>query len=166
MKIQTFIFISISINIIALWNADSGEAHDWGGVLGVQMGIVVSNKAVTFDSGTTVECRIRNHSTNAVYIQQPSWGGTSIVLINEAGKIYRITPARSFSFDMARKVGPNETWNWAIRLTIPKTIPPGLYRIRASRNVIKYEERDRRITELISNEVEINLKGGSPDCLH
>lgn len=130
---------------------------------GVHFSIALSNHVIAPGSTNILQCRFENSSTNLTFLAEPYWGGTSLYLTNSAGKVYPLTPGpfSRGSYGPARKVKPDESYEWSVLLTIPKSVEAGRYKLAASREIGRFSPGETKPLpggELVSNSLDVEIK--------
>jgi hypothetical protein len=147
---------------------------NWGeSVNGVQLSISLSNNILSAGSSSSVQCRIRNLSTNTIgwWVVEPTQG-FNVFLTDSSGKIYRLTPlpitnsvTAHITYSFACKVEEGGTYGYQTPINIGKSIKFGNYQLKANQYFYQLEPKDyfhivgkRQARELISNSLEVQVK--------
>ena len=140
----------------------SQETNAWGEtVVGAQLSINLDTNTVSNGMETILYARIRNISTNSLYIlNMESKHGTFLCLTNANGKSYQLFPVGSPSFDkeIGGQIGANipvgGLCEWSLTLKF-MNIEAGKYDLYARRN---FYTSDRKPHEILSNLVKVQVK--------
>ena len=88
---------------------------NWGGVVrGARLGIVLTNRIVSVDSGFRIFIRMENVSSNVIFVGESSLGGNYAVALKDvSGKVYNLTRTpRIYSYNMLLPINPGESRYW------------------------------------------------------
>jgi hypothetical protein len=155
------------VNICAAQSSGSQSVTNWGeSVGGVQLSISLSNNIFVAGSAATVQCWVKNSSTNIIAweVTEPTQGFV-VVLTNSAGNSYRLTPEPDtnsetiiINYNLAWKVGAGATTESLVPIVIGENIKPGLYQLKAHQYCHIIGKRPVQEYELVSNPLEIQIK--------
>jgi hypothetical protein len=124
-----------------------------GNLSDVHLSITITTRLLKPATTNSIQCRIENSSTNLIYIRQPAWEGTALSLIGTNGVPVPLTPPASpkVSERMAHPVKAGDVYAWTVQLIIPRSTPPGPYKLKASRIIY--------VPYVVGREIESNLLG-------
>jgi hypothetical protein len=159
---KLLIFAVLSFFAIVANQAYSQSNIDWGeSVLGAQLSISVTNNLIDAGTNTTLQCQIKNSSTNLIAMAQPLMlpDDTHLFLIKSSNKILELTPSRVLgSAITGPAVKAGEIYEWHKSFEIGTNIEAGEYKLEATRYVHSINGTNYQGGKLISNLLEIQLK--------
>jgi hypothetical protein len=160
MRLLTFVICSF-FTIVAK-QAYSQLNNDWGeSVLGGQLSITVTNNLIVAGTNTTLECRIKNSSTNLISLGHPLVlpDDTHLFLISSSDKLSELTPSRIFGSMIAGPaVKAGETYEWPKSFEIGTNFEPGEYKLKATRFIYSINGTNHQTVKLESNLLEVQIK--------
>jgi hypothetical protein len=167
-KLSMAVFAAVFFaKICTAQSSSSQSVTNWGeSVNGVQLSISLNTNVLIVGSSTTVQCWVKNSSTNII-----GWGVTEatqgfvVFLTNSAGNLYRLTPEPdtnseiiSVTYALFYRMGAGETHECSVPISISKEIKPGNYQIEAKQYFSIFRKRPRQEYELVSNLLEVKIK--------
>jgi hypothetical protein len=159
---KTLTFVVITFLTIFASQVYSQSNIDWGeSVFGVQLSIAVSNNLVVAGTNTTLQCRIKNASTNniasVVHMMLPD--ATHLFLISSSGKISELTHTSTLGSAMlGDAVKASETYEWLKSFEVSTNIEPGEYKIEATRYIYSINGTNHQAGKLVSNLLKVQIK--------
>jgi hypothetical protein len=148
--------------IICILSGKTYAQSNWGNaVYDVQLATALSNNVVSSDSTTTLECHVKNASTNQVYFLGDPRLQFQISLVSETGKKYEITsdPLNRPSGGGIYKLRAGETNNCAMQFKIDKELGQGNYKLKTSISMrTLLESNTFKIFEITSIPLDVRVK--------
>jgi hypothetical protein len=147
--------------------SNSQLSTNWGIPLyGVQLSIGTTNTNLTIDSTNTILVRIKNVSTNNIYIAGIDLIRTTLVLTNNFGRTYRLTPdilhsGRYISipsnyFPYTQKLDAGTIFEDQLPIVIGKDIQTGDYDLKCVQHFAIAKEGD--VYRVESNYLKVQIK--------
>jgi hypothetical protein len=134
----------------------------WGEkVLGAQLSIVMTNSVLSAGASTTIQCCIKNSSTNLISLTSPLMllDDTHLFLINNLGTASELTPKQVFgSIIGGPTIKAGETYQWDKPWEISTNIEAGTYRLQATRYIHTVNGTNYQGGKLVSNLLEVQIK--------
>jgi len=151
-------------NICVAQPSNPQSVTNWGeSVGGVQLSVGLTNNVVATGSVLTVDCRVKNSSTNTITWPVVIFAteGFDVFLTNSAGKVYRLTPdekqmhLRSIISVRVSRVEVGETYQLSIPAAVGKEVDSGIYELVAKRT---FSITDKTLHEVVSNTLQVQIK--------
>jgi hypothetical protein len=151
-------------------SSDSQLTTNWGEpAFSVQLSIESSNKVFFAGSTNIISAKIRNSSTNFIYIVELNpMTDTAFFLTSKIGKTYRLTPSNQRNpsehisisaniYPFNHELNVNETYEFSAPVVISTNIDTGSYQLKAVRYFVIGKNR-RESHEIESNLLEVEVK--------
>jgi hypothetical protein len=156
----TFIFVcmaAIGANRCMAQSNDSQTITNWGqSIQGVQLAIVMTTNVFSVGSSAVATFVITNSSANTITVTVPvSIVNSDVVLINDTGKIYDLTPhiGAIRMLSAHRQLNPSEEDVESLSVTFGENIEPGDYTLKATRTFTLNEKE----YTLESNSIKVTI---------
>ena len=163
------IFAVSGITACAGTNSYETITNSGPAVCDVQMSITLSNKVLFIGSNLVITAQIRNASTNVIYlhVSEKPTSDSHVSLIGISGTVHEFTPEESkhpveaVFVNLFPSIAPGKAYIYEIPVGIDKTIKPGIYKFRVTRQFALHENGKMIPCSegpLISNFLEVQIK--------
>lgn len=124
----------------------------------VQLSIAATNNIFLVGTNSTIQCQIKNSSTNSISLDYPLMlpDDTHLFLTDEQGKTVELTPSQIYGSSL---IGPTvdqgKIYTWDKTFEIGTNINSGKYRLQAARVI---HSKNGMNNKIVSNFLEIEIK--------